>query len=79
MEFLATFLQLYPLPENFQPASSATCTVAYTGSYPLRHQLFNWILPVDEGDGSSDVLILWSNKTSRCDDGTMFNCCKNAF
>ncbi|XP_074626555.1 serine-protein kinase ATM-like isoform X2 [Acropora palmata] len=65
MEFLATFLQLYPLPENFQPASSATCTVAYTGSYPLRHQLFNWILPVDEGDGSSDVLILWSNKTSR--------------
>ena len=79
MEFLATFLQLYPLPENFQPASPATCPVAYTGSYPLRHQLFNWILPVDEGDGSNDVLTLWSNKTSRCDDGTTFNCCKNGF
>ena len=59
------YLQLCPLPENFQPVSPVGCPVASKGSYPLRHQLFNWMLPVDEGgDGTNDVLALWSTKTT---------------
>ena len=59
------YLQLCPLPENFQPVSPVGCPVASKGSYPLRHQLFNWMLPVDDGgDGTNDALALWSTKTT---------------
>ncbi|KAJ7363434.1 hypothetical protein OS493_009588 [Desmophyllum pertusum] len=63
-EFLATYLQLYSLPENFQPASPLGLTEPSKGSYPLRHQLFNWLMPVDEeGDGTNDILTFWASKT----------------
>lgn len=65
MEFLATYLQLHPLPENFQPVSPVGTPIAGIVSYPLRHLIFNWMLPIDEGgDGTTDVLSFWFTKTT---------------
>ena len=65
MEFLATYLQFHPLPENVQSVSPVGFTVLSKGSFPLRHRLLNWILPVDEeSDGTNEVLTFWAGKTA---------------
>ena len=65
MEFLYTYLVHHHLPEKLDCVSTAGFLVTREGSYPLRHQLFNWMLPKDYGsDGNSDVLAFWAAKSS---------------
>ena len=67
LEFLATYLQLYSLPENFQPVSPLGLSDPSTlfASHYLRHQLFNWLMPLDEeGDGTNEVLAFWASKNA---------------
>ena len=40
-------------------------TLTSQDSYPLRHKLFNWMLPVDEeSDDANEVLAFWASKTA---------------
>ena len=65
LEFLTTYLQLYSLPENYQPPSPLGLPDPNQGTYHLRHHLFNWLLPVyEDGDSYSEVLTLLSGKTA---------------
>ena len=65
LEFLATYLQLYPLPEKFQPVSPLGIAELNMGSYLLRHQLFNWLMPVnEEGTSTNDPLAFWASRTT---------------
>lgn len=65
LEFLATYLQLYTLPEKVQPVSPLGIAEPNTGSYPLRHQLFNWLMPVnEEADSTNEPLAFWASKTT---------------
>ena len=65
IEFLATYLQLYTLPETFQPVSPLGIAEPHKGSYPLRHQLFNWLIPVnEEGDSANEPVAFWASRTT---------------
>ncbi|CAH3032263.1 unnamed protein product [Porites lobata] len=65
VEFLYTYLVHHHLPEKLDCVSTGGFPVTREGSYPLRHQLFNWMLPIDDGsDTSSDVLAFWAAKSS---------------
>ena len=65
LEFLATYLQLYTLPERFQPVSPLGIAELNMGSYPLRHQLFNWLMPVnEEGNSTHEPLAFWASRTT---------------
>lgn len=65
LEFLATYLQLYTLPETFQPVSPLGIAEPHKGSYPLRRQLFNWLIPVnEEGDSANEQLAFWASRTT---------------
>ncbi|XP_022799654.1 serine-protein kinase ATM-like [Stylophora pistillata] len=65
LEFVATYLQLFSLPENYQPPSPLGLPDPSQDAYHLRHHLFNWLLPVyEEGDDYSEVLTLLSSKTA---------------
>ncbi|XP_066028150.1 serine-protein kinase ATM isoform X2 [Pocillopora verrucosa] len=65
LEFLATYLQLYSLPENYQPPSPLGLPDPNQGTYHLRRHLFNWLLPVyEDGDSYNEVLTLLSGKSA---------------
>jgi len=65
LEFLATYLQLYTLPEKFQPVSPLGIAEPNIASYPLRHQLFNWLIPInEEGDSTNEPLAFWTSRTT---------------
>ena len=65
VEFLYTYLVHHHLPEKLDCVSTAGFPVTRESSYPLRHQLYNWMLPIDNGsDGNSDVLAFWAAKSS---------------
>ncbi len=51
LQFLATYLSLYDLPEKYQPKSVLGRTESGSASpYPLRYQLLDWLLPSLDND-----------------------------
>ncbi|XP_041351980.1 serine-protein kinase ATM-like isoform X2 [Gigantopelta aegis] len=48
VRFLATFLRLHDLPENYKPNILGSILANEHGTYPLRKHLFDWFIPKRE-------------------------------
>lgn len=61
VQFLAMYLSHHSLPENYtcKPGGILVSeSAAVKGIYPLRHQLLNWLLPIEEQDEPGERLIM---------------------
>lgn len=60
--FLYSYLQLHDLPENYEPSMLGVSSGATRGSYPLRKQLLNWLLPANEEEIDSTTVKSMENR-----------------